>query len=58
MERMVSARLMRSLESQGLVSEIQCSFRKDRSTLDDLVRFATFVRDAFVKKERVLTIHF
>ena len=58
MERMINARLMWSLESQGLLSEKQCGFRKNHSTLDHLVRFETFIRNAFVKKEHVLTIFF
>ena len=55
---MINARLMWSLESQGLLSEEQCGFRKNHSTLDHLVRFETFIRNAFVKKEHVLTIFF
>ena len=58
MERMINARLMWSLESQGLLSEKQCGFRKNHSTLDHLVRFETFIRNAFIKKEHVLTIFF
>ena len=58
MERMINARLMWSLESQGLLSEKQCSFRKNHSTLDLLIRFETFIRNAFIKKEHVLTIFF
>ena len=49
---------MWSLESQGLLSEKQCGFRKNHSTLDHLVRFETFIRNAFIKKEHVLTIFF
>ena len=55
---MINARLMWSLESQGLLSEKQCGFRKNHSTLDHLVRFETFIRNAFVEKEHVLTIFF
>ena len=58
MERMNNARLMWSQESQGLLSEKQCGFRKIHSTLDHLVHFETFIRNAFVKKEHVLTIFF
>ena len=57
MERMINARLMWSLESQGLLSEKQCSFRKNRSTLDHLICFETSIRNAFVKKETRLN-HF
>ena len=53
MERMINARLMWSLESQGLLSEKQCGFRKIHSTLDHLVHFETFIRNAFVKTEHV-----
>ena len=58
MERMINARLMWSLESQGLLSEKQCGFRKNHSTLDHLVRFETFIINAFVKNTHVLTIFF
>ena len=57
MERMINARIMWSLESQGLLSEKQCGFRKNHSTLDHLVRFETFIRNAFVKKRTRLN-HF
>ena len=58
MERMINACLMWSLESQGLLSEKQCGFRKNHSTLDHLVPFETVIRNAFVKKEHVLIIFF
>ena len=51
MERMINAHLMWFLESQGLLSEKQCSFRKNHSTLDHLIHFETFIRNAFVKKK-------
>ena len=56
MERMINAHLMWSLESQGLLSEKQCGFRKN-STLDHLIYFETFIRNAVIKKH-VLTIFF
>ena len=55
---MINARLMWSLESQGLLSEKQCGFRKNHSKLDHFVRFEIFIRNAFVKKEHVLAIFF
>jgi potassium voltage-gated channel Eag-related subfamily H protein 8 len=36
MERMINARLIWFLESNGLLSNIQCGFRQGRSTLDHL----------------------
>ena len=49
MERMVNACLMWSLELQGLLSEKQCGFRKNHSTLDHLVHFETFIINAFFR---------
>ena len=58
MERMINARLAWFLESNGLLSNIQCGFRQGRSTLDHLVRFETFIRNAFAKKEHAVSIFF
>ena len=58
MERMINAHLMWSLESQGLLSEQQCGFRKNHSMLDHLVHFEMFIKNAFVKKTHLLTIFF
>ena len=58
MERMVNARLMWCLESEGHLSDVQCGFRKNRSTVDHLVRFESFVKEAFIKKEHVVAIFF
>jgi potassium voltage-gated channel Eag-related subfamily H protein 8 len=44
MERMINAHLVWFLEPNGLCSNIRCGFRQDRSTLDNFVRFETFIR--------------
>ena len=54
MERMINARLVWFLESNGLLSNIQCGFRQGRSTLDHLGRFETFIRNSFAKKEHAV----
>ena len=46
------------LESKGLLASEQCGFRKERSTADRLVRFDSYIRNAFAKKEHVLAIFF
>lgn len=58
MERMVNDRLVWFLEKYNLISPVQSGFRKGRSTLDHLVRFETFIRDAFIKKEHVVSVFF
>ena len=58
MERMVNARLVHCLETQGALSDEQCGFRKGRSTTDHLVRFETFIREAWARERHVVAIFF
>ena len=58
MERMINKRLVWFLESNNILSNTQCGFRKNRSTIDHLVRLETFIRDAFVNKEHAVSIFF
>ena len=58
MERMVNDRLVWFLEKNQLIATVQSGFRKQRGTLDHLVRFETFIREAFVKKEHAVSIFF
>ena len=46
------------LETNNILTNIQCGFRKNRSTIDQLVRLETFIRDAFVYKEHAVSIFF
>ena len=55
---MVNDRLVWVLESKKLLSKFQCGFRKDHSTLDHLVRFKHFIREAFARKKQVLAVFF
>ena len=56
MERMINTRPVWFLESNGLLSNIQCVFCQGRSTSDHLVRFETFIRNAFAKKGHAVSI--
>ncbi|GFO15215.1 Pol-like protein [Plakobranchus ocellatus] len=58
LERMVNDRLVHVLESRNLLSNVQCGFRKDHSTLDHLVRLETFIKKTFVRKKQVLAVFF
>ena len=53
---MINKRLVWFLESNDLISPIQSGFRSDRSTNDHLIRPETFIRDAFVNKEHVVSV--
>ena len=58
MERMINDRLVWFLESNYLITDYQCGFRHRRSTLDHLVRFESYIRDAFIKREHVVAVFF
>ena len=58
MERMVNDRFVCFLEKNKLIAAVQSGFRKQRGTLDQLVRFETFVREAFIQKEHVVSVFF
>ena len=55
---MVNDRLVWFLEKNKLIATVQSGFRKKRGTLDHLVRFETFIREAFIKKEHVVSVFF
>ncbi len=58
LERMINSRLVWFLESNGLITNFQSGFRKERSTNDHLVRLESFIRDAFIKKEHLVAVFF
>ena len=58
LERMINKRLTWVLESNYHILWFQSGFRSDRSTIDNLVRLETFIRDAFIKKEHVVAVFF
>ena len=51
MEKLVNKRLMWYLETNNKLSKFQSGFRKGRSTIDQLIRLKTFIRNAFLKEE-------
>ena len=57
-QRMVNDRLVWFLEKNQLIATVQSSFRKQRGTLDHLVRFETFIPEAFIKKEHIVSVFF
>ena len=58
LERMTNDRFVWYLESNNTLTNIQCGFRKRRSTLDHLVRWESFIRDAFLNKQEVVSVFF
>ena len=58
MERMINDRLTWFLESNNIITNFQSGFRHQRSTNDHLVRLETFKREAFIKKEHLVSVFF
>ena len=58
MERMINVRLVWYLESNNLLTPAQSGFRKGRCTLDHLVRLETYIREAFLRKKRLIAVFF
>ena len=58
LERMINARLIWYLESNNLRTEYQSGFRSRRSPIDHLIQLETFIREASIKKEHLVTVFF
>ena len=58
MERMINSRLVWYLERNKLISPMQCGFRKQRSTTDNLVWLESFVREAFAQRQHAVGVFF
>ncbi|KAG1677306.1 RNA-directed DNA polymerase from mobile element jockey [Nymphon striatum] len=58
MERMINCRLTYYLETNNILTRYQSGFRRQRSTIDHLVRFETLVREAFVRREHLAAVFF
>ena len=58
MERMVNERLIWYLEVNHMITLYQSGFRKNRSTIDHLIRFETFVRESFIRNEHLVSVFF
>ena len=58
LERMINERLMKYMEMNKLFSGTQCGCRRDRSTLDHLVRMENEVRKSFALGEHQVYVFF
>ena len=50
MKRMINERLVWYLESNKLITKYQSGLRRQRGTTDNLIRFESLIREAFIKK--------
>jgi hypothetical protein len=55
---MVNSLLVWLLESQGLLSNIQCGFRRNRSSVDHLVSLEEQIRQTFLTKQHLVAEFF
>ncbi|XP_067131572.1 uncharacterized protein [Centruroides vittatus] len=57
-ERMVNGRLMFLLEEKNYFSPHQSGFRRNRSTTDNLVKLEASIREAFVRRQHLVSVFF
>ena len=55
---MVNERLIYFLEKNKILTKFQAGFRSERSTIDQLVRLETFIKDAFAEGDHVVGVFF
>ena len=58
MEHTVNKRLVWYLESNKLITNSQCGFRKRRSTMDHVVKLETSIREANIQKQHLTAVFF
>ena len=58
MEKIICKRLIWHLETNNKINKSQCGYRKNRSTLDHLIRLETLIRNSFINKKHVTVIFF
>ncbi|GFV64261.1 probable RNA-directed DNA polymerase from transposon X-element [Trichonephila clavipes] len=58
LERMVNARLVYQLEKNKCIPLFQSGFRKGRSTLDNIITLENKIRNAFVRRNHLVSIFF
>ena len=58
MEKIVNARLIRTLNHKNFVNDNQFGYRRGRSTIDNLVKLQTDISEAFQRKEQLVAIFF
>ena len=56
LERMINQRLIWSLESNKLLSNLQAGFRTKRSTIFQVVHLETLIRETCIKKEHLVAV--
>ena len=55
---MINTRLVWHLENKGLISPLQFGFRKNRSTLDPLLRLSNEIQQGFAKQCQTIGVFF
>ena len=58
LEKLIQKRLQWFLEKNNCLSSLQSGYRKNRSTMDHLVRLEHFIRDAFINGEHISAVFF
>ena len=57
-EKMIYNRLQQYLEHNKLLTNVQCGFRKTRSTVEHLIRLDTFIRQGMADNKHTVAVMF
>ncbi|GBO29232.1 putative RNA-directed DNA polymerase from transposon X-element [Araneus ventricosus] len=57
-ERMINVRLLYEIEKNECISPYQSGFRRGRSTIDNLIHLDSQIRNAFVRRNHLVSIFF
>ena len=57
-EKMINNRLIEFLENNKLLAGTQCGFRRNRATIDQLVRLDTYIRKGMAEGRSVISVFF
>lgn len=58
LEKILNARLIWHLENNSFLTNYQCGFRKNRSSIDNIVSLESEIHEAFANKQKLLAVFF
>ncbi|GFW75815.1 putative RNA-directed DNA polymerase from transposon X-element [Trichonephila clavipes] len=58
LKRMINTRLVYQLKKKRYIHLFQSGFRKERSTLDNIIRLESKIRNSFVRRNHLIFIFF
>ena len=58
LEKMINKRVMQYVEAKKIITNIKCGFRKHRSTIDQLIRLDTYLKQGMADNKATVEVFF